>query len=561
MKELFLRKNGKVRLWIAAAVLFLGLYWLLFLATMNGAGEIIIEDGQNSFEAAFAHVTAVVPANNNAALKELLDEKPSDICVQIRSAAGEPAAEIFISGADIHTNGYTSTENLQEEGGSFDLIPGERYTLEYTGVCDGTGLENLSFVLYADRQKLLWASGVLLFIAVLLAFAFARGLSGGKSNIHSFLLIYLAIALLFGISSPKMNEETAERTAFANAYAVSSRILGREAEDDEGYVYVEESGIRNMGYLSYSVPLNRFWTDWANGNLRESGKISSLYRTDGRMNALTIPDALMIAAARKAGASYQAVYLSGKVLNALLGFLLFALCLCVLSGRKQELLLFSMFFLSPAMMQGLQSYQSYGLLAAAAFLLEVACLRTCRVSVEYVVIDLLSAGGILCGIIRLVQSGGRLVDSVVCSLLESADRWCLGMAYGFCVNPESLRFPAYLMLVLLLYIGAMFQKRCAGGMRHREKKGVLCIALTVLSLCLSGYPETRDNGLVVLTGITGVCFLPLLLIPVFRQDPERREEPDCETLQAKEDGAFCTDTTVFGWFLFLVLYMGMKCVA
>ena len=78
MKNLpLLQKNRKLVLWIAAAILFLGFYWLLFLATMNGAGEVIVEDGQNTFEAQFSHVAAVIPANNDVALQELLDENPS----------------------------------------------------------------------------------------------------------------------------------------------------------------------------------------------------------------------------------------------------------------------------------------------------------------------------------------------------------------------------------------------------------------------------------------------------------------------------------------------------
>lgn len=53
MENMWIHKNRKLVLWIAAAILFLGCYWLLFLATMNGAGEVIVEDGQNTFEAVF----------------------------------------------------------------------------------------------------------------------------------------------------------------------------------------------------------------------------------------------------------------------------------------------------------------------------------------------------------------------------------------------------------------------------------------------------------------------------------------------------------------------------
>ena len=124
---------------------------------------------------------------------------------------------------------------------------------------------------------------------------------------------------------------------------------------------------------------------------------------------------------------------------------------------------------------------------------------------------------------------------------------------------------ATLMLVTLLYAGVTFQRqyrgRSEGEVGRWEKKGIAVLILAALALCLSGVSETGDNGFAVLSGTAGVCFLPLLLIPVFRQDPERREEPGYGTLQAKEDGAFCTDTVLFGWFLFLVLYMGMKCVA
>lgn len=569
---MWIHKNRKLVLWIAAAILFLGFYWLLFLATMNGAGAVIVEDGQNTFEAQFSHVAAVIPANNDVALQELLDENPSDVFIRIRNASGDQVAEISISGGDIHTNGYTSTENLQEEGGSFDLVPGESYTLEYSASCGETPLENLSFVLYSDQHKLLWVSGVLFLVIALLAFSFAGWLRSGQRKCRYLLLAYIAFLLLFGISSPKMNEQEAERTSFSNAYAVSSRILGREDVDADGYVYVEESGIRSMGYLSYAVPLNRFWSDWESGDLRESGKISSLYQTDGRSNVLTYLDGAVIAAARKAGAPYQLVYLSGKIIHSLLGLLMFALCLHMIAYEKEKqgtrcssdergqkegmLLLVSMLFLSPAMLQGLQSYQGDGFLAAAAVLFGTICLQTGHVSAEYATIAAVSGGMLLCSAVRILMFGGNVLQMAVNSLLENGDRWCLGAAYGFCVNADTLRFPAYLMLVTLLYAGVTFQKqyreRSEGEVGSWEKKGLAVLLLAVLALCLSGVSETGDNGFAVLSGTAGVCFLPLLLIPIYRKNPET---------ECAERPCRGRVVTVFGWFLFLVLYMGMKCVA
>ena len=112
------------------------------------------------------------------------------------------------------------------------------------------------------------------------------------------------------------------------------------------------------------------------------------------------------------------------------------------------------------------------------------------------------------------------------------------------------------MLVTLLYAGVTFQKqyreRSEGEVGSWEKKGLAVLLLAMLALCLSGVSETGDNGFAVLRGTAGVCFLPLLLIPIYRKNPET---------ECAERPCRGRVVAVFGWFLFLVLYMGMKCVA
>ena len=453
-------KHIKQHWLIGAMLVFLAFYFILFLATLNGREEIIVESGQTSFTATMSEVAAVIPCNNDTSLQEMLDSNGSDVRVIIQNEAGDTVTEVSAMDADIHTNGYNSTENLQMEGTCFSLEKGQTYTLQYEARCGDTELTDLSFVLYGEEHKLpvLLAAVLGLLICVIVIVRVCR------CTVKGYRLLWLALAAVFLVSMPKTNEKSSERTAFANAYAASNLLLGQDAVDVNGYVYIEESGIRNMGYLSYSVPLHRFWSDWKSGNERETGKVSSLYQVRSGTaqpgpSVLSYIDGGMIALARICRAPYQIVYLSGKLLHMLLCFLLFCGFLSawekgMAAGNDSyagyELL--PALFLLPSMLQSAQSYSWCCIVISAVLLFVTICVGSgrirllCRSASVIVIVFVIQA------VVRAMQHGENVLRIFVNQIMLHADDWAAGIAYYYSVSPDSLKFPMLMLDCVVLYV-------------------------------------------------------------------------------------------------------------
>lgn len=453
-------------------LLFLAFYALLFLAPQSGREEILVEAGQGSFQASLSRIEAVIPCNNDVARQELLDENGARVTIVIRDAAGETAAQLTIADGEIHTNGYNSTENLQAEGLPFTLEKGQTYSLEYKADCEGIPLTELSFALYGEEHKLPVLLGAALGLLLCVLGIFLHCAAPGGCSARGYRLLWLALTGLFLISAPKMNEGMSERTAFAEAYAASNLLLGREAADADGYVYIEESGIRNMGYLSYAVPLHRFWSDMSSGNQREEGKISSLYRMDrtgagqGGPSVLSYLDGAVIALLRRRKAPYQLIYLSGKLLHALLCGLLFLVFLSVWeTGKARREKAASLWrtdslayeflpvlFLLPSMLQGGLSYRWRSVLIAA-WLTSALFLWNKGKKRGFAGVILLPVSGIvLWKVIGTLQAGENVLQALICAVMVRADEWMLGLVGCYSVSPEALRFPVLLLECVLGYV-------------------------------------------------------------------------------------------------------------
>lgn len=466
-------------------LLFLVFYGLLFLAPQSGREEILVEAGQGSFQASLSGIEAVIPCNNDVTRQELLDENGANVTIVIRNAAGETAARLTIAGGEIHTNGYNSTENLQAEGLPFTLEKGQTYSLEYEADCEGIPLTELSFVLYGGEHKLPVLLGAAFGLLLCVLGIFLRCAAPGGCSARWYRLLWLVLTGLFLISAPKMNESASERTAFAEAYAASNLLLGKEAADADGCVYIEESGIRNMGYLSYSVPLHRFWSDWSSGNRREGGKVSSLYRMDRAEeegpSVLSYLDGAVIALLRRIQAPYQMIYLSGKLLHALLCGLLFRGFLSVWEtgkacGEKAASLwrtdslayeFLPVLFLLPSMLQGGLSYRWRSVLIAAwlTAVLSLGSRGKKRWLVGAVLLPVSAA--VLWKGIGTMQAGEKVLRALVCAVMTRADEWMLGLAGCYSVSPEALRFPVLLLECVLGYVLVLQPIR--GCMRKGER--------------------------------------------------------------------------------------------
>lgn len=605
------KKKFKKCLLVLLASGFLGCYWLLFIAVQKGFDEVVVEDGKTSFTAAFADVSYIIPANNDVSLTELLDENDAGVTIEILNSEGQRVGTAQFSDSLIHTNGYNSTENISESGLPLRLNPGETYEIRYEGSCAGQKLTHLSFVLYGNDFRMWWQSGAVFLCAAAAAAGVWLVLRHGREEKGpGVIFVWIGIAGLFLLSAPKMEEMPANRNAFASAYALSNSMMGRPQADENGYVYIDESGLRNMGYTSYSVPMNRFWTDWDYGNLRENGKISSLYRLRSEsgeelLSSVLAPvDAVMITAARLARAPWQMVYLSGILLHAALALIFYMLTCRLVSGRQKEcgtmdqigqsreFSRIPLMMLLPSMMQSTMSYLPWGVLAAVliyvftlAFSSRVYCVRKPASGFAegkpHSGTSSRSGGGgktsginlilaVSAGIIVfcLFRYGGESLGRAAASAVRDSDSWMKGIVFTFRLNEDAMQLLTviFLLMVLFLWIRSIVSRGTGNDEGNNEEKktgrGIVrhVNEIGTASQNACGRPDGKAIAALVLTdmailmtgvlsgnaGASGVMFLPVALIPL-----QRDEKPVKTNALSDRLAAVC---------VFLILYAGLKCL-
>lgn len=524
------------------AVCVLAGFWAFYLFPLKGYQEMIVSSGQTVFTADFAHINAVIPCNNNVELGQLLDDEPVSVSVQIYSVNGDKTAEISEDGSYIHTNSYISTDQFVEEGVPFDLVPGGNYIIRYQASCGSVRLDDLSFSFCGEYSRILRITGTAAMLCMfsgilLMAGTIIRGRKKfGKrlktTEILTCSLIWMMTSGVFLISAPETIQSEEERTSFSNAYAISSVLLDRPCADGEGNVYIEEEGIRNLGNLSYSVPLNRFWNNWRYGSSRTANKTSTLFQTDLKLvgngsddtdivsdysdyqvqvcsgGLVTLINSLAVSAARVLRLPYQLIYLSGPVLNAIVVLLLYILCLQTAAGTavEQEIVLIFMIFMMPSVIQGSFSYQGTGVRIALGTLWGLMCLRKERACIERATIQLyliavllllvapyylvmgmaikyrkyrrnlfgiLSA---LCGVavefvILLIRSNPDTIEAAFNCITAGSSDLFSSIAGGYYNGSRNVQLNIYFLIVVFILMWILFQKPAAEKRSHGDLTG------------------------------------------------------------------------------------------
>jgi len=375
------QKSAYIRaaLLIAVAALFV-LWGYIFIRPRRGYEEVIVETGCGGaaeFTAASDYIWAIIPNNEDAALNDYLEENQIAIQVTIEDMEGNVAGKAWSDATSVHTCGYISHESCYLEGLPIHLERGHQYRLKYEAVCNDIGLPNLSFALYGPEHS--WNRFFCLFSGVSLILTAAAGLllmSGGRNGYH---VVWLCLLLLYIPSLPLYISEQREADAFADAYRYASEMSAGDASGQQG-VAVRESGIRNLAYLSYDIPLYRFWTDFTYGYVQTEGMTSTLFHDTGR---LPDPDTLLraaaIATAQRLSLPYQAVFLAGSLVPAVVFLMLLLLALHLsagVCGLTQAVLVIGTL---PSVIRSALQYSGKPLLVSLLILAFVCVLRKRRI--------------------------------------------------------------------------------------------------------------------------------------------------------------------------------------
>ena len=562
------------RIGIALLLVFFCIIWwrVIFYNQKTGFEEVAVEDSQTSFTASFDTVHYIVVANDDTALKNRLENEAASVHITIADAAGNTVGECNTDSINIHTNGFTSTESSQFSGLPVQLTAGQNYNLFYQAILsDGTKLDHLSFMMYGNSVSTNRESAC---IFALIALLILICLTDTSMSLKKYGVIWIAMVIMAMVMMPLL-QSSDEMQAFGDAYGYSSNLLGKAAGDSDENVYIDESGLQNNGYLSYSVPLMRFWSDRHYGNERENTVVTSLYQMSGRKCSLiTVPEILAVTAARAWKLPYQMILVSGWIMNAFLTGILMMFALKLLSEHEiaQKYLMF--IAVVPAMLIAAMSYTGLGILISLCALYWTFCYRIVKaddisrkkyeifaavlllliISVQYAycVLGIILYRAIADKKGKVAVTGAVLAETFLCmgyrqlqllhvpaavSLLSSSPAQYTGailntvfdrtdgiinelIAYHY-YSHEEMVIVVYLTLTVIVMMHMAFTEECTNGVPLSHNLfdiGAVAAWMVGCLLLMSSGPITISEGMKygIFAGMTGEMLIPFLFLPGVR---------------------------------------------
>ncbi len=472
-------------------LIMLFIWWRVeYKDTVTGFYEQAVEAGENAFTASISDVRYIVMTNNDISLKDRLDTEEVSVAITIWSDDGE-YYEADSNPLSIHTNGYTSTESTVFDNLPFSLTEGKEYNIAYSAkLSDGTSVDQLSFLLYSDYRSIDRYSIILM---IIIAIIFALMIFTPLKFEYRFALVWLLMLRLVMIVMPGLLTDrgydsklaACEREAFANSYSLSAGILGKDKADEQGYVYIEESGIRNLGYTTYRVPLIRFWLDNSYGNYRSEGNVSSLFKTDNGLHILSLPSAVALTVLRTAKAGYKGIIIGGWLINALITFILAFISMKIAPKHKR---IVGLVMCLPSSLMIAMSYTGMGIILGVFLLIFAIASRRFEQSNSLMfvrgIITVLAAWAFVYTIVNCDFTSYHTVAGIVLGLISSLDRWLFTIAaYDYESLYEVSVLPAYLMVGCLVLMSPLCY-RCSFSMSERRKKALEAVFIGLSCLII-----------------------------------------------------------------------------
>lgn len=301
------KPSGKWILWLAIYALFCLMLWCVRISHVHVRYQMAAESTGD--------MTFIAKCNSIDAVSISFDDMNSPLC----------AVRLEVYDSNEHLCGAANVEEDAEAWTSFavrtllfnkiNLIPGQRYHVK---VMNDTGdlLNNVSVLLCGGSANVLPAY---IFFCILIASVLALLYNWYQTeNFHlkrSFILIMVLLGLLSSLGIKPMNAPD-EATHFAQAYALSSRILGRPATieaDGKPMILLEQSGLLREANTFSADETYFFYTDTDYGNDKIAA-CSARYMEDPHLAWYSyIPGAAGITVARLLHLPYQAVLLSGRI--------------------------------------------------------------------------------------------------------------------------------------------------------------------------------------------------------------------------------------------------------
>lgn len=518
-----MRRRYKVLLCIITVISLL-LWWRVeFYNEKTGYEEVAVEADSRTFTASFDRIYYIAVSNEDIDLLDKMESEKAILEIDFYDSDGNAIGSCSSDGISIHTNGFTSTENSNFTNMPIELQPGKKYSLDYRCTLeDGTEANDLSFMLYGTEKN---SNKYTLMLFIIAAVIICIGISqiGGQSiaSKRKFFFIWTGLIILNMFMMPALQSDQ-ENTAFANVYAYSNRLLEKEICDENGNVYIDESGIRNIGYTSYSTPLLRFWTDWSDGNCRAKLVACSNYRESDNISidVLTIPSVLAVTMTRIVNAPYQIVLISGWIINSLITSGILVGILKLLSKYKYVNGFIELVFIMPSVLISAMSYSAFGIFIALVALLIVLLIVNEKIKTSVIVAGVIAAVSLLGKVDLFAVSKmnvGKFTFTLVNTLLSDFDRLLNEFVVYNYLGYDNVFIAVYIMIGILVVIkaGADSEITKMGKQTIAIKPGMILILWILTFIIYSVFVgiDISDPAMGSRFLLTGAMFIPIILIP------------------------------------------------
>lgn len=301
---------------IFVSIILMVLWWNVRLQDKYAREEFIIESGRDTtFIAEFEEIHGIAFSNDNITIQSVLSEQPVSLELKITDMQEEILWNQYIESIQITSFEITEGEGII--GLPIKLEKGEQYRFSYSS--EIISENSLTIVLYG-KEKNLFALYMIVcvFILSIICTAICLWIMQTKVSMQlSFAIIYILLGLLYNVVLIPFSVQD-EPTHFAQAYAISSEWLGKESVNEEGNIYIYESGLIRMNWCGDRQTEYRFWSNWHYGNYKEQ-RVSGIYTKASNLPEYVyyVP-AVGITIARILNAPYQVILYAGRLFNLLL---------------------------------------------------------------------------------------------------------------------------------------------------------------------------------------------------------------------------------------------------
>lgn len=518
-------KTKRKILFSAVLLIFLVLWWrVAFYGEKPIHDEIEISNDSMQFEPKFECINSIAVSNEDISIANKLMNSKCIITLTLVDESGNTIAKCMSDGISVHTNGYTSIEDCDFTGLPVRLSLGHKYKVIYKAfMSDGSQLDNLSFIFYGETHSSNKFTALLFLLSAMAGLIGIWNIDSKKHRLYRYMMSWIIVACVTIFIMPVLESES-ETTAFANAYSQSGTWAGKQKCDADGYVYITESGIRNNGYMSYSTPVLRFWTDGLFGDINTQNLASINYKCNpSQMNVFMYPEIIAISITTLWKSSYRVVMMSGWLVNMIITATIFFVTLLLVDKHENIKSLIQVIFLMPSVIISSMSYTAYGIMLALLFLLATMILCMCENGRKkrYIIPSIVIAASMIEYVVQVVffdsiRQGinmylGAALNTIFVRFDDMLNEFVL---YDY-FDRSNICFSAYIFIILILCVKYRADRE-VGRINPKlvvSYKWCIAMLLSAYLLFTISHKYVMGNGKFgVFTDIMGYMFIPLLLI-------------------------------------------------